>query len=808
MRNGPFLRCQDSDFELMAADRFKSITHHHDCKGPYNMSNAHRRNIDRRQLLQMLGTSAVAGALGSTITKALAIPANHRTGTINDVEHVVILMQENRPFDHHFGTLRGVRGFADPRAVKINFPLQSGEIVKAPVFLQPAGGANVAAGFGVPANHGSLGGPANGVPVIPPFRIDPQEAGVSSLGLSYIGGTDHSWAGTHAAWNLGQYDNWAIAKGPLAMNYFTRDDIPYHFALADAFTVLDNYYHSIMGPTNPNRCYMWTGSIGNVDYLGAAGTDGFGSGPITSNGLSPLGHPLAWETFPEVLDKAGVSWKVYQDLAGATFAPDFGDGSPADDFAGNFTDNSLLYFAQYAASSPGSSLFDNGCTGTQIANNQPAANAPAPAWNAWALGLFDQFRADVQNGTLPQVSWIVAPAGYTEHSDWPVDYGAWYISQVLDILVSNPTVFNKTVFIINYDEADGSFDHIVPPSPPPALPASPDTGASTVDYHNEIVTTSDPHGPIGLGSRVPAIVISPWSKGGYVNSQIFDHTSTIQFIEKRFGVHERNISPWRRAVCGDLTWVFNFKSPNDDLDEDQIKLPATAGFLPSVSELSGAGRPATVVPTMAGVIIGVPAQEKGVRPARALPYELSVRSTVHASSSTLELHFVNTGKAGAVFQVRSGSTTDPVRNYTVEVGKELSGTWTVSGPYDLTVYGPNGFTRQFKGSIGSGAAVLQVHSEYGTDDEGSLGLSVRNAGSQKATVTVLDAYSGDKVTRVLAPGGHAEGEFSLELFRGWYDVVVTVAEDPSFERRLTGHVETGRDSISDPAMGGLVTLQA
>lgn len=211
---------------------------------------------------------------------------------------------------------------------------------------------------------------------------------------------------------------------------------------------------------------------------------------------------------------------------------------------------------------------------------------------------------------------------------------------------------------------------------------------------------------------------------------------------------------------------------------------------------------------MAGVIIGVPAQEKGVRPARALPYELSVRSTVHASSSTLELHFVNTGKAGAVFQVRSGSTTDPVRNYTVEVGKELSGTWTVSGPYDLTVYGPNGFTRQFKGSIGSGAAVLQVHSEYGTDDEGSLGLSVRNAGSQKATVTVLDAYSGDKVTRVLAPGGHAEGEFSLELFRGWYDVVVTVAEDPSFERRLTGHVETGRDSISDPAMGGLVTLQA
>src|SRR5215472_4821210 len=147
-------------------------------------------HTDRRQFLQIVGMGAVAGTLGSTVTKALAIPANNRTGTINDVEHIVILMQENRPFDHHFGTLRGVRGFADPRAVKINFPLQSGEIVKASVFLQPAGAANTAAGFGVPANFGNLGGPANGVAVIPPFRIDPQTAGVSNLGLSYIGGTD------------------------------------------------------------------------------------------------------------------------------------------------------------------------------------------------------------------------------------------------------------------------------------------------------------------------------------------------------------------------------------------------------------------------------------------------------------------------------------------------------------------------------------------------------------------------------------------------------------------------------------------
>ncbi|WP_315764765.1 MULTISPECIES: phosphocholine-specific phospholipase C [unclassified Bradyrhizobium] len=767
-------------------------------------------NTDRRQFLQMLGAGAAATTLSTNVAKALAIPAHHRTGTIKDVEHIVILMQENRPFDHHFGTLRGVRGFADPRAVKINLPLQTGGAVKASVFLQPASAANIAAGYSVPPNYGNLGGPANGVPVIPPLRIDPQKisAGLNSLGLTYLGGTDHGWSRNHIAWNMGQYDGWAAQKGAVAMEYFTRADIPYHFALADAFTVLDNYYSSILGPTNPNRCYMWTGSIGNVDYVGAGGTDGFGAGPITSNGL-PQGHYLSWETFPEVLTKAGVSWKVYQDLAGSTFAPDFGDGGPAGDFSGDYTDNSLLYFAQYANSSAGNPLFDNACTGTQLAYNQPAANAPASAWTAWALSQFDQFKADVQNGTLPQVSWIVAPAGYTEHSSWPVNYGAWYISQVLDILVSKPEVFSKTVFIINYDEADGSFDHVVPPSPPPAVSATPDMGASTVDYHNEIVTTASPAGPIGLGTRVPCLVISPWSKGGYVNSQVFDHTSTIQFIEKRFGVYERNISPWRRAVCGDLTSVFNFKNPDRDRDDDdQVKLPSTAGYLPSVGELSGTVSPPTVAIKPNNVIIGIPEQEKGIRPARALPYELNVYGKVDVTAGTIALQFINSGKAGAVFHVRSGSTTDPVRTYTVEAGKTLSGSWTVTGTYDLTVYGPNGFTRSFKGSVGSGAVALDIRSGYGDDDDNLISLSVRNTRPQKATVTLFDAYTGEKMVRTLGPNGRADGRLPLERFHGWYDLVVTVAEDPHFEYRLTGHVETGRDSKSDPAMGGLLALKA
>src|SRR5262245_32802325 len=532
------------------------------------------KTLDRRTFLQLTGAAALMTTLEANIAKAIAIPSNNQTRSIQDVEHIVILMQENRPFDHHFGTLRGVRGFADPRAVNINLPLKGGGTAPVSVFLQPAGAANEAAGYGVPPDSDGLGGPTDGVDVIPPFRVDPAKVqpGLTSDGLAYLPGTDHSWEGIHAAWNQGQYDHWAAHMGPMAMSYMTRQDLPYHHALADAFTVGDAYYCSVMGPTNPNRDYLWTGCIGNVNYLGSGGTDGHGAGPVTHNGLSDNNAYFVWETLPEVLENAGVSWKIYQDLAGATFAPDFGGDGSRTSFAGNFGDNTMLYFNQYLTAAPGTPLFDSAATGTEIVRTIPNASAPEDAWRAWAESLFDPFRKDVEGGTLPQVSWIVAPAGYTEHSDWPNNYGAWYISQVLDILVANPEVFSKTVLIVNYDEADGSFDHIVPPTPPQSAAH----GASTVSIENEIVTTSTPNGPIGLATRVPFLAISPWSKGGYVNSQVFDHSSVVQFIEKRFGVHERNISPWRRAVAGDLTSVFNFANPNDA----PVSLHSTAGFLP------------------------------------------------------------------------------------------------------------------------------------------------------------------------------------------------------------------------------------
>ena len=265
---------------------------------------------------------------------------------------------------------------------------------------------------------------------------------------------------------------------------------------------------------------------------------------------------------------------------------------------------------------------------------------------------------------------------------------------------------------------------------------------------------------------------------------------------------ETNISPWRRAVAGDLTSIFNFRNPN----ESHVHLPSTDAFLPPVDELAGGGVD-TFIPTQNQLTLGIPKQERGVRPARAVPYELHVTGTLNALAKTFELDFSNTGVAGAVFQVRSANPADNVRMYTVEPGKRLTGTWNVGAQYDLSVYGPNGFLRHFKGTVAAGSAVLDVRSEFERHDQGSIKLRVVNVGTHKATVVVTDAYTGENDLRLLLPGQTFEDETRAERFYGWYDLVVSVREDPTFECRLAGHIETGNDSFTDPAMGRLVTLK-
>jgi len=686
----------------------------------------------RRSFFKFMGAGVAAATLRESITRAAAIPANTETGSIHDVEHIIVLMQENRSFDHYFGSLQGVRGFNDPSPARLTH--------NQTVWNQPRQD-----GFLLPFHPTAM-----------------------NLGLQFIEDLPHDWQTTHLAWNSGFWNQWVPQKGTTTMAYLTRQDIPFHYALADAFTICDAYHCSIMSSTDPNRYYMWTGWVGN---------DGAGGGPVVDNAEKGYG----WKTYPERLQAAGISWKVYQDIGtGLNAAGEWGWGSNA--YIGNYGDNSLLYFNAYRNAPDISPLALKARTGTDISASGT---------------LFDQLQADVKNGTLPQVTYIVAPEAYCEHPNWPANYGAWYIAQVLDILTANPEIWSRTALFLTFDENDGFFDHIVPPVPAVGTVL----GGSTVSTRHEWFTGSEADnyspGPYGLGPRVPMTVLSPWSRGGWVNSEVFDHTSIIRFIEKRFGegrpdLIEPNITPWRRAVCGDLTSCFDFKTPNANT---LSPLPSTTAYAPPDQTRHTSYIPQ--VPTTQTM----PQQEPGTRKARPLPYDLQV----HARTETtgLALAFANHGEAAAVFMVRDPAYGTAPRSYTVEPGKQLSDRWTTQPGkhYHLEVHGPNGFFRRFQG-ITPKPDQPELGIATRTDPRNqTLVLSISNPSALPVAVQVRERHSVQGKSLTLLPGAVEPAHFTQADHNGWYDVALTIPGDEKFSWRLAGHIENGQPSITDPTMG-------
>jgi phospholipase C len=292
------------------------------------------------------------------------------------------------------------------------------------------------------------------------------------------------------------------------------------------------------------------------------------------------------------------------------------------------------------------------------------------------------------------------------------------------------------------------------------------------------------------------IVVSPWSRGGWVNSQQFDHTSIIRFLEARFGVTEPNISAWRRAMLGDLTSAFNFRRPNHK------PFPV----LPSLTreEADGIRSAQEKLPQVAtpfGAAGTFPVQPAGVRPSRALPYVPHVEAVVDPGTALVRLRFGNAGTVGVVYHVYDRLRLDAVpRRYAVEAGTSLEDAWSADagGRYDLWILGPNGFLRHVAGTTTGGAAVRpEVEVRYGR----SLKITLSNDGDTDCTFTVrANAYrrAGADTVRVSA-GKHRTRPWPLR--RGWYDVTVTCDADSGFVRRLAGRVEHGRPSITDPAMG-------
>jgi len=716
---------------------------------------AGKRRFLRNAAASTAGLTALS-MFPPAIRRALAIPANNRTGTINDVEHVVILMQENRSFDMYFGTFKGVRGFGD----RITVPL--------------------------PQNR-SVWEQTNGTRVVLPYHLDSTKGNAQR-----VSGTPHDYPDAQNAWDGGRLYQWPRYKQNQSMGYYTRQELPFQFALAEAFTLCDAYHCSSHGGTNTNRLFHWTGTN---DPLA------LGNGPSTRNQWDGLGASTigwTWKTYPEKLQENGVSWKVYQNL------PD------------NFTDNPLAGFRQFRKA-------------YELSGNDPTASNPnPPAWTPAAdsgnplykgvantmagdNGLLQSFRDDVLNGSLPQVSWIVAPANYSEHPgpSSPVQ-GAWYIQETLNALTANPDVWSKTVLLINFDENDGFFDHVPSPAAPSLNPDGSMAGASTINTDLErhikpsLQDAADKR-VYGPGPRVPMYVVSPWSRGGWVNSQAFDHTSVLRFLEARFGVKETNISDYRRAVLGDLTSAFNFATPNSE------QLPDLTMWTKATADQARADQQALAqVPLPDTTTQAKPRQETGVRPSRALPYEMHTSGRAQPGSSAMWLVFANTGSAAGVFHVYDRLHLDRLpRRYAVEPNKQLEGSWDVAadgGKYDLWVMGPNGYLRHFAGDLalarteGLGAEIRVCYDIA----NGDVYTSFINSGTRPCTFVITpNAYytNNEKWTITVPAGSQVEQSWSLKASGNWYDFTARLNEDPAYIRRFAGRVETGKASVTDPAMG-------
>jgi phospholipase C len=727
--------------------------------------------------------TAVTGAAvtGATTPAAAQAATTRRHSDLRDVKRVMIVMQENRSFDHYFGALKGVRGFGDRSTITLPGGLS--------VFQQPTS---------------TPGAPITGTQY--PWRLSDappsaypagHQPPTSELGAQGYPGTPHGWDDQHAAWNGGLMNGWVYAKrGLTTLGYLDRKDIPFHYALADAYTVADAYHCSVLSATGPNRTYLWSGTIDAQrrysDFVAYSGGD-------------ELGRNLLWETYAETLQKAGISWKVYQ-------------GSD------NYGDNGLEYFASFAAydpqqggtPAPGNVLYDNGVA---------AVPEPSTADNANADNLIAAIRADVQSGSLPQVTWVVSNQTFSEHSSGAPNDGAYLVDGILRALGDNPDVLDSTLVIISYDENDGQFDHVPPPVPP----------AGTKDeFYLETSGGLASAGvtrpmPVGLGFRVPLILVSPWTRGGWVTSEVSDHTSVIQFLEKWSAALGRpaicpGISDWRRRVCGDLTGAFDFESPVFGLPA----LPATGPVIGDPP--GGAYHPPATTNAM-------PGQEPGTRPARALPHQPNANLDGFAfggnGSVQALLSFTNAGphaRRAAHFSVYDNAAPpativdDPSRlpgQYTVDPSRTPNspavpgsveiGAGRGDGRYDLTVVGPNRFLRHFAGDVTAPGRTAGVRASYDGAESGrpQLVLELANNGTAPMTFTVgpnaygsgSNAYGSgrageERTYRVPAHGRARHVVNARESSHGWYDLAVTLGGDPTWSRRYVGHLEDGEDSVT------------
>jgi len=805
----------------------------------------------------LAGATAAFNFLPDSIQKALAIDAQEGS-TYLDAEHIVFLMQENRSFDHCFGSLKGVRGFNDPRALQLSNGL--------PIWVQT----------NKKGQH------------FAPFHLD-----IVRSKSTWMGSLPHGWRDMVAARNYGLMDNWLDAKSPgpadfknmpLTMGYYNRADIPFYYAFADAFTVCDQHFCASLTGTSANRSHFWSGTVRENPRDPH-------SIPHVDNGQINY-KDVGWKTYPERLEEAGISWKVYQN----ELSIPVGLEGEAEEWLTNFTDNNLEFHKQYGVRyHPAHVAFmeekilqlkaelrqmdeaaDRDKQRQLIAGlerdivrfskenfnllspQQQAIHRNAFVTNKGDLNyhktkkiayndgqrlqevevpagdVFYQFRKDVDENKLPTVSWLVAPCRFSDHPGSPW-YGAWYLSEALDILTKNPEIWKKTIFILTYDENDGYFDH-VPPFVPP-LTTDPDTGAVSkgLRTEDEYVTQEQERArtgkaesilesPIGLGFRVPMVVASPWTKGGWVNSEVFDLTSNIQFLEhflfKKTGkrIVETNISDWRRLVTGDLTSVF--RKVEKSVDLSRLKPLDHDAYIERIYRARSQKLPSDFVEIREQQLDEIrvhglqgkdrAVQEPGTKPSNALPYRMEVNARMDGDGLQLDFavqesaiprHKVMGVPFYAVSYQSKVKGKGQVWNFAVQQGKPVSYAWNWE-QFDtpvvrMRVYGPNGFYRSFTGHRAKRHEISVKQDLKSKDwvllfEKHNMDFSYRikdNSYDLFAPQVVESSFSGPTV-------------LSFAKSKGWYDLEITCLEDPDFSFHFAGRLENGAPSITDPLMAG------
>ncbi|TCC97894.1 phosphocholine-specific phospholipase C [Pedobacter hiemivivus] len=779
------------------------------------------------------GAAGLPNVIPMSIQKAMAISADPGS-TFQDAEHIVFLMQENRSFDHMFGKLKGIRGFNDPRTFTL--PDQN------KVWLQKDDTGNTYA----------------------PFHVD-----INKTKITWQGGLPHSWNDQLAARNTGRYDKWVPVKTVMSLAYYDRTDVPFYYAMADAFTICDHHFCSSLTGTTPNRLFFWSGTI-RPEQNGTATA-------VVNNGQaeSRKNVYVDWHTFPELLEDHDISWKIYQN---ELWTSDL-KGEGIDDWLGNYGDNALEYVKRYNVKlsayfrKNGDNTVNPPLTAEQVRAKYDnlsskeknlidkafATNINAPE-NYLALtpftfkddngqeqtiaipkhDIFHQFRSDVDHGKLPTVSWLVAPEKFSDHTSSPL-YGTWYVSEAIDILTKNPEVWKKTIFILTYDENDGYFDHVPPYVVP--KPNAADTGKVSAKIDVAVDYELKKDSPIGLGYRVPMLIASPWSKGGYVNSQVFDHTSCLMFLEqflsKKTGktIKSNNISSWRRAICGDLTSAFRPATGNQSgvpplLNKEEVlinitnarnKPPQVKPNPLSQQDIEKINSNPAFSPLSSSLM---PQQEKGTKQACALPYELFAACSLDAKKENIMLQFEagkgnfgqKTVPVGAPFLLHTSNIYNGIAgktwNYAVLAGDKVSDSLKLSAfndhNYDLNVNGPNGFFRRFKGSKNDPAIKINCgYENAGTLSKkptGNIELFLENKENKEVKLEIADhVYKSTHPKHItLAPLQKLKIIINLKNSNSWYDFTVTAVKYEGYSRQFAGHVETGEVSITDPFMGGLL----